>query len=194
VLFDFYAQDMSNQADTNYDIDWSGSLRARLGYSAGRLLLFGTGGLAFLRESQTRTQHIDSAPAGALNASRRFTANSTPFFSETDSKLRTGWTLGGGAEFALGNNWSVRGDYGYSRFGRSEFRFDDARAGVGQTFTVAGAYLRDPVTNALLRDPVTGAFLREMTTYSGTSDVVTGRRARNSMEAHQLRIGVNYRF
>ncbi|WP_039578583.1 TonB-dependent receptor domain-containing protein [Sphingopyxis fribergensis] len=195
VLFDFYPQDRSNQADTEYASDWTASLRGRLGYSAGRVLLFGTGGLAFMQEAQTRTQHIDSATLSYFNVNRRFSQNSAPFFSEKATKLRTGWTVGGGAELALGNQWSVRGEYGYTRFGTSEFHFEDARAGVGQTFEVLGAYLRDPVTNALIRDPVTNQFVRAPSTaYPGTASVVTGRRARNDAEMHSVRIGISYRF
>ena len=31
--------------------------------------------------------------------------------------LRVGWTIGGGVEWAVNNNWSVRGEYRYADFG-----------------------------------------------------------------------------
>lgn len=187
-------QDMRNQADTEFASDWTGGLRARLGYATGPVLVFGSAGLALMQEVQTRTQYLDNAAASYFNANRRFSQNSAPMFSEKDRRLATGWSVGGGVEWALGNNWSVRGDYGYARYGSGAFRFDDARAGVGRNFTVAGAVLRDPVTNAILRDPVTGAILREMTSYTGTSSTVNGRRTRSNADAHSIRLGVNFRF
>jgi outer membrane immunogenic protein len=35
------------------------------------------------------------------------------------SKVRTGWTIGAGAEFAIVSNWSVFGEYRYSDYGRT---------------------------------------------------------------------------
>ena len=32
-------------------------------------------------------------------------------------KTRSGWTVGGGLEYAITNNWSVRAEYRYSDFG-----------------------------------------------------------------------------
>lgn len=82
-------------------IRWQGSVRARAGYAFDRLLLYVTGGVAF--------------------ADIKHTYNLTPppgFASESDSDLRTGWTLGAGAEYAFTNNWSARVEYRYTDFGR----------------------------------------------------------------------------
>ena len=48
-----------------------------------------------------------------------------PFFGSSDiSKTRVGWTVGGGLEYAVTNNWSVRAEYRYSDFGRyTDFPF-----------------------------------------------------------------------
>jgi len=41
-----------------------------------------------------------------------------PFFaSRSRSNSRTGWTVGGGIEYALTNNWSIRAEYRFSDFG-----------------------------------------------------------------------------
>ncbi len=59
-----------------------GTVRARLGYAMDRVLIYITGGLAY----------------GGLN-SNPLTGNSTS---------NTGWTIGGGVEYAFTNNWTVR--------------------------------------------------------------------------------------
>jgi outer membrane immunogenic protein len=80
-----------------------GSLRARIGVAWDRLLIYGTGGAAFAGQDDTYT-----------------TVFGTPFFiNEKDSKTRTGWTVGGGFDYALTNNWSVGVEYRYSDFGRT---------------------------------------------------------------------------
>jgi outer membrane immunogenic protein len=83
-----------------------GSIRARLGVAFDRVLLYGTGGAAF---------------AGITNA---YSIGFPFFLSETISKTRAGWTAGGGIEYAVTNNWSIRAEYRYSDFGRyTDFPF-----------------------------------------------------------------------
>ncbi len=77
--------------------DFRGSIRARLGFAVDRALIYATGGVAFQNFKSTNT-------LGAVSSSY--------------STSRTGWTLGGGIEFAINNQWSVRGEYRYSDFGR----------------------------------------------------------------------------
>jgi opacity protein-like surface antigen len=40
-----------------------------------------------------------------------------PDTASTISKNRTGWTVGGGVEYAVDYNWSVFGEYRYTDFG-----------------------------------------------------------------------------
>jgi outer membrane immunogenic protein len=80
-------------------IDVQASLRGRLGFAFDRFLVYATGGIAF---------------ADITN-----TYNTTPFGGGFASigDWRTGWTAGGGLEYAFTNNWSARGEYRYSDFG-----------------------------------------------------------------------------
>lgn len=163
------------QASYDYGFDNLVTLRARLGYSLGRVLVYATGGLALLREEQERTQYRSGVgtqlyPNGSASGS---------WFSETDRKTRTGYTVGGGAELAVTNSWSIRADYGYTRFGKTDFAFPDARLGIDRTFTY--------------RD-YTQPFPWPILTHEGTSNIVNGRIARNNVELHSLRLGVSYRF
>jgi outer membrane immunogenic protein len=87
------------------DTRWLFTARGRLGWALDSVLVFVTGGLAVtdLRASHT---FIDSyavpfVGAGAWNG----------------SKTKTGWTAGGGVEWAAGRNWTVKAEYLYLNFG-----------------------------------------------------------------------------
>lgn len=78
---------------------WEGSLRARLGFAIDRVMIYGTGGLAFGGFDYTYTNNGGTIP------------------STTISQTRTGWTVGGGVEFAFTYNWSVGVEYRYTDWG-----------------------------------------------------------------------------
>jgi outer membrane immunogenic protein len=85
-------------------LNWVSSLRARVGYLAmPNLLAYATGGIAWGR--------IDYA----ATASNLLGNASTTAFSQT----QTGFVAGGGLEWAITNNWSLRGEYLYYRLGGS---------------------------------------------------------------------------
>ena len=88
--------------------DIQGSLRGRAGYAFGRLLPYVTGGLAI---GHFGTQ---SDFAGANNANYAYDGFATHGLQST---TRLGWTVGGGAEWAVSDHWSLRGEYRYSEFG-----------------------------------------------------------------------------
>ncbi len=85
-----------------------GSIRGRLGYAFDRVLVYATGGVAFGGFNTT----VSTAYANALFYPAFFGSDS---FSNT----RVGWTVGGGLEYAITNNWSVRAEYRYTDFGPS---------------------------------------------------------------------------
>jgi outer membrane immunogenic protein len=87
-------------ASLEHDVDWFGTARARIGYAADGWLAYATGGYAFGRVALKGT-----ATGAGVNAS--LTQNATP----------SGWTIGGGAELALGPNWSARLEYLYVDLG-----------------------------------------------------------------------------
>ncbi len=76
--------------------DIQGSVRGRLGIAVDRVLFYATGGAAF----------------GGLQ-NNYFSALGTDSFSHT----RVGYTVGGGVEYAVTNNVSVRAEYRYTDFG-----------------------------------------------------------------------------
>ena len=74
-----------------------GMVTGRLGYAVDRVLFYVKGGAAFVEESVTV-----SHPA---------LVGITPAFVATASNNDARWTIGGGIEWALGNNWTLKGEY-----------------------------------------------------------------------------------
>jgi outer membrane immunogenic protein len=74
-----------------------GSIRGRLGVAFDRALLYATGGAEFasFETSVTGFRGVDQT-----------------------STTRTGWTVGGGIEYAVTGNWSIRAEYRFADFGR----------------------------------------------------------------------------
>jgi outer membrane immunogenic protein len=73
-----------------------GNIRGRIGIAFDHILVYATGGGAY---------------AAILNAYNVLGAQGN--FRTT----RSGWTVGGGVEYAVDNHWSVRAEYRYSDFG-----------------------------------------------------------------------------
>jgi outer membrane immunogenic protein len=96
------------------------SIRGRLGYAWDRALFYATGGAAF---ADIRNTYFGGTILPAAGAS---------FNSD---KTKVGWTVGGGVEYALSNNWSVRGEYRYSDFGRTTDIVFGTGAGVSSHVT-----------------------------------------------------------
>jgi hemoglobin/transferrin/lactoferrin receptor protein len=171
------------QAKTDYKFDWTSSLRGRVGYAFDRVFAYATGGLAFLNESEVRSQY--RAVSGSVPSTQLI-------FREKASVTRSGWTVGAGVEYALNNNWSLKGEYAYDHFGNEDFFFPNATAGVMLPSTVQTR------TCILYYPPAAGGGCRvyrnNTTTVPGSSQTTNGRRAENDLGLHAIKIGVNYRF
>jgi outer membrane immunogenic protein len=90
--------------------DWIATLRPRLGWACENWLIYVTGGPAWTRVKFDFAYVDDNAQPGSglPGASARGSARAT----------KTGWTLGGGGEYALSRNWSLTAQYLYADFGR----------------------------------------------------------------------------
>jgi outer membrane immunogenic protein len=76
--------------DASHSMDWFGTVRARLGLAAyDRALIYATGGLIY----------------GRVQVSQNTVFPNTQYASTLET-TRTGWTAGGGIEFAFAPNWS----------------------------------------------------------------------------------------
>ncbi len=86
------------------ELNYLGTLRARLGYSASdRLLIYVTGGLAYGNPQ-------NSGGVVAVGPGAQWAGNS--------DKMRFGYTVGAGAEYALTNNWTAKLEYLYYDLGK----------------------------------------------------------------------------
>jgi outer membrane immunogenic protein len=92
---------------------WLATYRGRIGYAfTPNWLVYVTGG-------------------GASTGIRftNFNTNSGAFVTQTNTL--TGWTVGGGLEFAINNNWSVKGEALYIDYGRTSYFTPTAPVAAG---------------------------------------------------------------
>lgn len=90
-----------NELGTDYG--FMASIRPRIGYTSGQILLYATGGLAIAGYNDSLRYSDDQGGANKIES----------------NKTALGWTAGLGAEVALENDWSVKGEYLHSDFGSS---------------------------------------------------------------------------
>jgi outer membrane immunogenic protein len=79
-------------------LDYLGTVRGRVGVTYDRALFYATGGFAY-GQSEHRVDMLGAASAGNLQ------------FAGNNSQLKTGYAVGAGVEYAVTNNWSVKGEY-----------------------------------------------------------------------------------
>jgi len=87
-------------------LDWVSSIRGRFGYLVTpNILAYATGGVAWAK--------FDYAGSGSC-----FTFGCAPgiVYNITPSSTQTGYTVGGGLEWAMTKNWLVRAEYLYYHF------------------------------------------------------------------------------
>jgi outer membrane immunogenic protein len=114
---------------------WTSTVRGRVGWAMGRALIYGTGGLAIADVRQSAAYNYSPGVTPAVAAANPGTSfGGTSNFGDRDSIL-TGWTVGGGAEWALNRGVSVGAEYRHSDYGKSTYDFGGA--GPGQTSEAA---------------------------------------------------------
>jgi len=97
-------------------LGWDGSLRGRLGFLAlPNVLLYGTGGVSF-QEVDVGASCLGTAAVSAGGAVPTYCLKGE--HSESFSRLLVGYTIGGGVEAALKDNWLGRLEGRYANYGR----------------------------------------------------------------------------
>lgn len=120
---DIYNGDLAVGSFEN-KLRWSGAVRARAGYAFDRFLPYIAGGVAFGNVK-------NSGDIGGIG------------FSE--SKTLTGWTVGGGVDYAATDNLILRLEYRYTDYGdkdldfgglsvNNDFKTNEVRLGVAYKF------------------------------------------------------------
>lgn len=103
-----------------------GDITGRLGYAVDRVLFYAKGGAAFL-DVDIKANYVGQNCATARNCYLHPNApvNASTFNFEQSETL-WGWTAGGGIEYALSQEWSVKVEYQHFDFGSASFRHDGA--------------------------------------------------------------------
>jgi outer membrane immunogenic protein len=115
------------------DVNWLASVRGRIGQAWGSGLIYVTGGFAWA--------NVDHE----ANTSGMVVCFNSPgcAFPAAFSRTRTGWTVGGGYEWPVWSNWTLRSEYLFSRFD-----------GVSATVAPAPA----PTSNCLTAGPCSATY------------------------------------
>lgn len=93
---------------------WLSTIRGRFGTSIDRLLIYGTGGFAV-------------AGRNLNNGAVILSPNGQDYAIGTAAHTASGIAIGGGLEYALTNNWTLKGEYLYTELGQ------------GRTYGTSGA-------------------------------------------------------
>ncbi len=140
--------------------DWLMTVRPRAGFTAGKALIYGTGGLA-VTNINYQMNYEDFPPNPPVNAVQiKGTA------SNAIKETKAGWTAGAGAEFKIGDKWSVKGEYLYTQFNANGTTNNLSIATINSGGTSNGS---TTIPNQIF-----------------TSDV--------KLKSHNFRFGFNYRF
>ena len=103
-----YSTNSANQTSVSSSVNWLGTVKGRLGYLlTPTLLAFGTGGLTYggvkaSISSNVYTSYISSPHANRFQGSQTYIGNSTT------SQTLVGWNVGGGFEWMVMPNWSLK--------------------------------------------------------------------------------------
>lgn len=103
--------------------NWFGTVRPRIGYAFDNILIYATGGLAF---------------GGVKYKQDYLDFGSIPHYTSYPSKsdTRIGYALGGGVEYAITQNWSVKLEYQYVDLGRSNLDGVEVRSGLPTEYSI----------------------------------------------------------
>lgn len=83
--------------------DWQGTIRARAGAAFDRILVYGTGGIAFAGNNMKKQAR------------------------GSEGQTHIGWTLGAGVEGAITENIVARGEYLYAGYGKEDYNKINAK-------------------------------------------------------------------
>lgn len=159
-------------------IPWLGTVRGRVGYVANQWLFYATGGLAYGRIEVDSSASASGAAfplsgGGVLgtptcNAPVAMPGTCPVWNFNGNGVTRIGWTIGAGAELALGGNWTAKFEYLFVDLGS----FDTTFAGLSGCFGV--------VFNSA--------------NFSCVHEAAGGGTIHSTVTDNIVRVGVNYRF
>jgi outer membrane immunogenic protein len=95
-------------------VSWLSTVRGRIGIAFDQTLIYATGGVAIARIKASKSFAWDFTDGCPIVSG----LNECHVGSVSDTSV--GWTVGGGLEFALTGNWSIKGEYLFVRLGDFE--------------------------------------------------------------------------
>ena len=98
--------------ETDYQMDWLSTVRARAGLALDHWMFYATGGLAFAKVSLDSSVTVGDPPMGVLRGSR--------------DETKSGWTAGGGGAVAVTSHVSLKGEMLYYDVGHISVRADSS--------------------------------------------------------------------
>lgn len=110
--------------------DWLATVRGRIGFAAGRFMPYVTGGLA-MGAVETRARLFEAATGATLVVS--------------SDDTRVGWTVGGGAEYAVTDALTLRAEYLYYDLGDDSLLIGDAVDNIVYSYETRGHIVRGGV-------------------------------------------------
>jgi outer membrane immunogenic protein len=122
---------------------WEASLRGIVGRSFDKLLVYGTGGVAFTQVSMGANfiQTIGTCIGGAPCI--------YPGSAGSDTQVLVGGTIGAGLAYALTKNWEIGAEYRYTRYQAGDYN-------LGQVAGICGPVGAVAVTIACFNQNATG--------------------------------------
>ena len=108
------SSDAIGQASYAETVQFSGSVRGRIGYAPGHWLVYATGGFAWTYNQFTRMQLVGSPAGGTASPGDEESLFIVP---------RIGAVAGAGVEVALPSNWTARLEYLYTDYGSRSVNF-----------------------------------------------------------------------
>ncbi len=121
-------------ARNDLNVDYFGTVRARLGYAFGGTLLYATGGFAYGGVNSS-SAYEDSRLAGGPVTGR-----------VSSSTTATGWAAGAGIEYKIAPSWTLKGEYQFVDLGSVSTGSEPAVQGGILTCTPAAAGVKDCLT------------------------------------------------
>lgn len=103
--------------EVSHEVNWFGGLTGRAGYATGRMLYYALFGIVVGNDTTTLSYITDDVPD----------------WSESNKKTHTGWTIGGGFEYAINDYISTRVEFSHVDFvtnGDQDLYYDTIRFGV----------------------------------------------------------------
>jgi outer membrane immunogenic protein len=125
-------------AASSHQLDWYGTLRGRIGYLlSDRLLAFGTGGLAFGGTKAQAAISIIGPMGWSVDGgfvTRIICPGFTTCLAGSSSQTSVGWTAGGGLEYAVLPNVTIKAEYLHMDLGHQNVKLTVQSPATGNGF------------------------------------------------------------